>query len=346
MDEPAVEGHKIVELPTVHKAYLVQQTYGTNTVTCGVCARGCSVPEGRRGSCGTRLNFEGQLYTMTYGDVVASESGPVEAMPFFHFHPGSTVLSISAASCNMSCPWCDNPGYSRVAPRPLAARHVPMREIVQQAAASGDAGICVSMGEPLMLFEYCLGLFREAGAKKMPCLFVTNGYMTSDALHMLTRAGLSAMSVGVKGSDSVYRDHCGVEAGARPAWETVRNAIEMGVHVEVVHRVVASVNDDASSLEEIVHAHLEHAGPAVPLHLDARAAGAAPTGFLEEARATARDAGVEFVYARGPGSDSLEDTRCPACGATVIERRDGRLTADRRNGGNCQACCGPLPVVG
>jgi len=351
MDEPEIEGHKVIELPTVHKAYLVEQTYGTHTVRCGVCRQHCEIDPDARGKCETRLNLEGQLYTLTYGDIIASESRPVEMKPFFHFHPGGSMLTIATASCNLECPWCQNAEQSRAVPRPLAARHVPMREVTDQAKAAGDIGVCVSFTEPLMLFEYCLGLFREAGSSKLASAFVTNGYMTSDALHMLVRAGLDALSVDVKGSDDVYREQCGGTEGALPAWETIANAIEMGVHVEVVHLVVTGVNDNREAFAEIVRNHLEYANENIPLHINAyNPAGgydAPPTSveFLEEAHAMAKEAGILFAYVGNVPGHKLANTWCPQCGALLLERSESKLAKDHTDGFKCPSCGYALPVV-
>ena len=350
-EEPAVDGRQIIELPTVHKAYLVEQTYGTHTVRCGVCRRHCEIDPDGRGACKTRLNLEGQLYTLTYGDLIASESRPVEMKPFFHYHPGKTMLTISAASCNLECPWCQNHSQSSAEPRPLVAEHVPMRDVVAQARANGDVGICVSFTEPLMLFEYCLGLFREALSGKMACSFVSNGYMTSDALHMLSRAGLDAINVDIKGSDRVYQDFCGGTEGALPAWETVRNAKETGLHVEVVHLVVTGLNDNEAAFSEIIERHLEYAGAEVPLHINAYfpahrfEAPPTPVEFLERAHEMAKEAGIVFPYVGNVPGHRLANTYCPQCGDVMLERWEGRLERDLTDGFKCVSCGYALPVV-
>lgn len=351
MDEPTLEGHKIIDLPTVHKAYLVEQTYGTQTVRCGVCAQRCEIDPDARGKCETRLNLEGQLYTLTYGDLLTCESKPVEMEAFYHFHPGKSMMAISTASCNFDCPWCQNHLHSTTAPRPLQARHVPMREVAAAALAEGDIGVCVSFTEPLMLFEYCLGLFREAGARKLSCAFSSNGYMTSDALHMLSRAGLNAMNVDIKGDDKVYMERCGAPAGATPAWETVKNAIDLGIHVEVVHIVVSGLNDNESSFKEVVARHLQYAGPDVPLHIKAYAPAfeydAPPTDvtFLESAYALAREAGVRFPYLDNVEGHKLANTICPQCGEVLLTRSGGALEQDLTDGFKCTSCGYELPVV-
>lgn len=341
----------MIDLPTVHKAYLVEQTYGTQTVRCGVCAQRCEIEKDARGVCETRLNLEGQLYSLTYGDLLSCESRPVEMKPFYHFRPGKSMMTVSTASCNFDCPWCQNHLQSRTPPRPLKARHVPMREVADAAVASGDIGVCVSLTEPLMLFEYCLGLFREAGARKLDCAFVSNGYMTSDALHMLARAGLNAMNVDIKGDDSVYRDLCGAAAGASPAWETVKNALESDIHVEVVHLVVTGVNDDEASFADVVEKHLEFAGSTVPLHINAYEPAcdfdAPPTSVevLESFHAAAKGAGIDFAYVGNVPGHELANTYCPQCGNVLLVRSSGKLEEDLTDGFTCRSCGYALPLI-
>jgi pyruvate formate lyase activating enzyme len=226
-----------------------------------------------------------------------------------------------------------------------------MRDVVDQARANGDVGVCVSITEPLMLFEYCLGLFREAGSGRMACAFVSNGYMTSDALHMLSRAGLDAINVDIKGSDRVYQDFCGAAEGAVPAWETVRNAAEMGMHVEVVHLVVTGLNDNKKSFADIISRHLEYAGADVPLHINAYfpahrfEAPATSVEFLQEAHGMAKEAGINFPYVGNVPGHRLANTYCPQCGETMLERWEGRLERDLTDDFKCVSCGYALPVV-
>ncbi len=68
--------------------------------------------------------------------------------------------------------------------------------------------------------------------------------------------------------------------------------------------------------------------------------------MLRRASDLGREAGLRYVYAGNiPGiAGRLEDTRCPSCGATLIERRGfsifaNRLTAD----GACPGCGTRIP---
>ncbi|MBU1672030.1 MAG: radical SAM protein [Actinobacteria bacterium] len=351
MDDSNDDPRKMIDLPTVHKAYLVEKTWGETGVRCCACAQACEIAEGETGLCGTKINIERELYTMNYGDVIVAESRPVEIKPFFHFHPGKTLMTIAAPGCNLSCPWCQNSELSRARPRPLVARQVPMNEVIEAAEAAGDIGVCVSLTEPMTLFEYSLGLFREAGAHKMVTTFVSNGYLTPEAVHMLARAGLSAINVDVKGSERVYRELCGGRAGDEPVWETVKNAAEMGVHVEVTHLVVTGLSDTEESFRAICEKHLEFAGPDIPLHITAyRPAGGydappTPVEFLERAHAVARDMGLRFPYVGNIPGHPLANTVCPECGELCLERLDDGLARDLTSEYRCPGCGYRLPIV-
>jgi pyruvate formate lyase activating enzyme len=339
----------ITGLPAVHRAYLCAGE--DDGIRCGLCSRRCLVREEERGFCEARVNVGGELYTLAYGDIIRCESRPVEIKPFYHYHPGKTLLTICGPSCNLRCPWCQNHSISRAVPRPLKARHVTMMEVVRAAEAAGDVGLCASFTEPTMIFEYLLGLFREAGARKMGCALVSNGYMTAEALHMLVRSGMDAINVDIKGSAEVYRDFCEAPQGDLPAWETVRGALEWGVHVEVTYLAVTGVNDSIDSFGEVCAKHLEYAGPGVPLHVTGYSpafefsAAPTPAGFLDAARRTALDAGILFPYLGNVPGHPGQNTFCPECGALLIERSGFALVLDHTESGTCPACGYRLPVV-
>jgi len=341
----------LIELPTVRKAYLFEKTYGTKTVRCILCEQRCEIEEGKSGKCGTRINIDGELQTMTYGDIVCCESRPVEIKPFFHFHPGKTLLTFCCPSCNLSCPWCQNHTLSRAKPRPLKARHVPISELLESATNSEDIGFCASFTEPTLLLEYCLGLFREAKAKGLVNTFVSNGYMTSEALHMLKRAGLDAINIDIKGSDAVYREYCGGKKGDEPPWRNIKDAIEMGIHVEVTHLVVTGLNDNENSIIEIVKKHLEFAGPKTPLHFTAYRPAhkydAPPThvSILEHAYEIAKKEGILFPYVGNVSGHKYENTYCPECGKLLLERSGFTLSRNNTSDWKCPDCGYALPVV-
>jgi pyruvate formate lyase activating enzyme len=198
---------------------------------------------------------------------------------------------------------------------------------VEKALENGDNGLCASFQEPTLLYEYCLDLFPFARKKGLYCCFVSNGYMTEEALEGLVRAGLDGLKIDIKGGEEVYRRHCG-GADASVPWKRAEQARRLGVHVEVVNLLVTDLNDDSASVERVVEEHLRRLGPDVPLHFTRYhpAHGfdrpATPRNRLERARETAFKAGIRFPYVGNLPGHRYENTICPKCGRVLI-RRDG-----------------------
>lgn len=68
---------ELMHLPVVRESPLYERVRGR--IRCLVCARGCLIPDGAVGFCRTRMNIEGKLYTIVYGDISAVESRPIES---------------------------------------------------------------------------------------------------------------------------------------------------------------------------------------------------------------------------------------------------------------------------
>lgn len=85
------------------EAHLYESLSG-GIARCGVCERRCIIEQGKIGFCKTRMNIEGRLFVLTYGDISAMSENPIEKKPFFNFWPGTTALTVGSYGCNFSCP--------------------------------------------------------------------------------------------------------------------------------------------------------------------------------------------------------------------------------------------------
>ncbi|MEM4576565.1 MAG: radical SAM protein [Candidatus Nezhaarchaeales archaeon] len=309
------------------------------------------MPEGGWGYCGTRFNFN-NIYTATYGNLSAIESRPIEIKPFFHYWPGSTALTFSTWSCNFDCPWCQNYHLSRSRPIPQAATYVSTKSLVKMAAENNDQGLCASFNEPTMLFEYCVDTFSLAKSRGLYCSFVSNGFMTCEALDMLAKAGLDGIKIDVKGDEDVYEKYLGVK-GASLVWRNVKKAIEMGLHVEVVFLIVNGVNDDEPCILDVIENHLKYAGPEVPLHFTRYFPTykfrnpPTPVEVIDRAYQVAKKMGVLYPYVGNVPNHPGYHTYCPSCGEPVIKRsqlgiHEVKLTRDNK----CMYCKNPIPITG
>jgi pyruvate formate lyase activating enzyme len=64
--------------------------------------------EGQTGICRTRENVGGTLYSNAFGNPCSVAVDPIEKKPLYHFLPGSRILSIATAGCNLRCLNCQN----------------------------------------------------------------------------------------------------------------------------------------------------------------------------------------------------------------------------------------------
>jgi len=342
---------ELLRYPTVREALLYEKI-SRDKVRCGICERRCVIRNGQKGFCKTRINIEGKLYTLTYGDLSALESRPIEIKPFFHYWPGSTALTFSTWSCNFECKWCQNHHLSRRAPNPTYASFVSQEKVLEQAVIRGDKGLCASFQEPTLLLEWVLKLFEAGRMKGLYCCYVSNGYMTLQTLRLLNNSGMDGIKIDVKGDAEVYRKYCG-GVDVEIVWRNVREAKKLGLHVEVVNLIVTGVNDDESDITWIVQRHLKEAGAEVPLHFTryypAYKFSNPPTKIetLEKAYETARKEGILFPYVGNVPGHKYENTYCPECGELLIKRFGYtivkyRITPKKR----CPRCGYPIPIVG
>jgi len=315
-------------------------------VECQLCERRCSIREGERGFCGMRVNQDGELHTLAYGNLSALESRPIEVKPFYHFYPGSSALTLSTYSCNFPCPWCQNWHISRVVEE--EGRFVSPEEIVEMALGK-DEGICVSFTEPTLLYEFCIELFPLAKKNGLYTCIVSNGYMTIEALEGLKEAGLDAIKIDIKGTPQVYERF--LKADGMIPWRNAQRARELGMHLEVVCLMVSSVNDGEEAIGWVIDRHLEYAGEDVPLHFTryfpAYRFYAPPTEIkkMEWAYEEARRRGVKYVYLGNVPGHRYESTYCPRCGMPLITRYAFEVLAINITKSCCPNCGEHIPVI-
>ncbi|RLI90945.1 MAG: AmmeMemoRadiSam system radical SAM enzyme [Candidatus Altiarchaeales archaeon] len=321
-------------------------------IRCGLCERRCFIAPEKTGFCKTRKNIDGRLYTLIYGNISAVESRPIEIKPFFHFWPGSTALTYSSWSCNLYCLWCQNWHLSKKEPDLENFMYIKPEEMVEKALSYEDDGLCVSFNEPTLLHEYNVDCFRLAKKKGLYNSYVSNGYMTLDALYQLKDSGLDAINIDVKGDDSVYGKYCkGINS--KIVWRNIKKAKELNMHVEVVNLVVGNVNDDEKSLKWIIKNHLKFAGEETPLHFTryfpAFRFEEPPTEIeiLEKAYGMAKDAGILYPYLGNVHGSDYENTYCPNCNELLIQRLGYRVVGYRiTEKKECPRCKEKIPIVG
>ena len=323
------------------------------SVRCIACAHRCVLRPSRIGICGVRQNRGGDLYTLVYGQVVASQAEPVEKKPFFHFLPGSRAFSLATQGCNFHCSYCQNWQISQAhrEGRVPESRYLAPESAVEEALAAGVRSIAYTYVEPTVFLEYALDTMVRARAAGLNNLFVTNGYESPEALELLVPL-LDAGNVDLKAANNdFYRHVCGA------MWEPVRDTIvamrQMGVWVELTTLLIPGLNDDRRDLTAMAEWIATAVGPETPWHLTRfhpayRLSGLArtPAATLVEAAGIARDAGLRHVYVGNAPEVEAATTYCSDCGERLIGRVDFDVTEWRLVDGRCPRCGHPLAGVG
>ena len=131
-----------------------------------------------------RENKSGVLYSLVYGELVAANLDPIEKKPLYHFFPGSRAFSIATMGCNFQCGFCQNWQISQLNKKKSAqaGQTVKPEAIIRQAKAAGALSISYTYTEPSTLFEYAYDVARLAKIEGLYNNFVTNGYMSKEAL--------------------------------------------------------------------------------------------------------------------------------------------------------------------
>ncbi|MCS7177687.1 MAG: AmmeMemoRadiSam system radical SAM enzyme [Anaerolineae bacterium] len=314
-------------------------------VRCRTCERRCVLRPGETGWCGTRQNRDGTLVTLIYGIVSSLSANPIEKKPLYHFYPGTVALTSGVWSCNFACPWCQNWEISKRPPD--GGDFYSPEAFVAETIRRRCQGTSISFNEPTLSLEWALDVFRLARAAGLYNTFVTNGYMTEEALDLLVEAGLDGMNVDVKGDARTVREYC--QASVEVIWRNLRQAQEQGVWVEVTTLVIPGVNDGKDMLAEIAARIAGELGPDTPWHLTRYypayrfTAPPTPIETLERAREQGQAAGLRYVYIGNVPGHPAEHTYCPTCGEIVIRRRGIYQVENRLQEGRCPACGTLIP---
>jgi len=333
---------------------LLYEPVKDRTVQCILCNQKCIIREGKRGLCSVRENREGALITLVYDQIIARHVDPIEKKPLFHFLPGSLAYSIGTVGCNFRCRFCQNADIAQMATdndgRIMGQTFSPER-IVDEARQTGCKSIAYTYTEPTIFFELAFDTAKLAQSQGLKNIFVTNGYMSTEALDMIS-PWLDAANVDLKAfTDEFYKKQCNSRLG--PVLETLRKMKRLGVFVEVTTLLIPRLNDDPGELGELAAFIVNDLGDDTPWHvsrfhptyklLDRPPT---PVATLLRAREIGVGAGLKYVYTGNIPGDGTESTYCYGCGQPVIRRRGFSILENRVADGRCPDCGAVIHGVG
>lgn len=318
------------------KEALFYEKIAGGKVKCHLCPHECVISDGKRGICRIRENRGGGLIALTFERPASLQMDPIEKKPLYHFHPGSQILSVGTSGCNLSCAYCQN--WSLVESE-IPTSILPPDDLPKLALKYDSIGIAYTYNEPLIWYEYLI----EAGSKVKNAglynVLVTNGFINPEPLDKILPL-IDAMNIDLKSiRDLFYKKNC--KGMVDPVKDTIRRSNESCL-VEVTNLVIPDENDSKQDIAELVN-FIADVNPDIPLHFSRyfphRSFPSPPTPpeKLIEAYEIAIEK-LNYVYIGNIVSDVGQNSLCPNCGETLVERLGYSTHVTGLSGNRCRKC--------
>lgn len=334
------------DIPDKIAAYWQKQN--DKTVQCVLCPRFCTIKPGKRGLCTVRINKNGTLYTLGYGNPVAVHMDPIEKKPFYHVTPGEQVFSLAVAGCNMRCLFCQNWQISQSKPDEVKTYDLPPAAVVEQAIKLNSKYIVYTYTEPTVFYEYMLDIARLARQKGLKNAMHSCGYINPQPLRELLKY-MDAINVDLKGFTPEFYKKMGMLAELTPVLETLKIIRQQGVWLEITNLIIPGENDDPENIRQMCVWIKENLGDDVPLHFSRffpqfKLANLPPTPIatVENAYNIAKQTGLKYVYIGNIPLHPADNTYCPNCQKKLITRNGYFIAENNLIHGACKFCEYPL----
>lgn len=326
----------------IKKALLYKKLDG-GYVHCNLCSHYCKIRDSEFGLCGVRENRNGEIYTYSYGEVVVAKSDPVEKKPLYHFLPGTRTFSLGTPGCNFQCGFCQNWEISQLSfsERGIRSHALLPENIAGIAIREKCKSISYTYTEPTIFFEYALDTSRLAKEMGLYNIFITNGYMSPEALKMISPY-LDACNVDLKSFDeNFYSKTC--KGHLKPVLKSIELMKDLGIWVEITTLIIPDQNDNEKELMAIAE-FIAGLDVNIPWHIsrfhpdyEFTDGISTPLATMDKAFAIGKSMGLKYVY-KGNILGNVMETACAKCGNLLIRRNGFFVDLNRIENSSCPSC--------
>ena len=311
-------------------------------LTCKLCPKACQLEKNERGDCRARANVDGKLLTLVYGRPCALHIDPIEKKPLYHFYPGSPILSLATAGCNLHCKNCQNWQISQANPEDVSSYRLSPQRIVDICRQETCSLIAYTYTEPLTFYEYTYDTASLARSHGLRNVLVTAGYVNREPLEQLCGV-VDAANVDLKFfDDRMYQKITTARLG--PILDNLVLMRQLGMWLEITHLIIPTLNDDMSLIKSMCRWIGSNLGTDVPIHFSRfhphhLLRNLPPTPV--ETLTRARDIGLEWmqhVYIGNVWGGVGEHTYCPNDGRILIRRAGYTVLENNIVKGKCRFC--------
>ena len=312
-------------------------------VKCLVCPNECTIKEGEAGDCRSRVNHQGKIYSIGYGNPCSLQVDPIEKKPLYHFLPESKAFSLAVAGCNLACLNCQNWQISQVGPKDTRNYDLMPNDVYKQAEYYKCQSVAYTYSEPIAFYEYFLDSSRIAHEHGMKNVMVSAGYINEKPLREVAQY-IDAANIDLKSFDEDI--YARLNAGKlEPILNTLKILKEEGVWIEITNLVVPEWTDDLDMIRQMCKWLYQNGFEDNPLHFSRFTPlyklthlPTTPVSVLNQARTIALDEGIKHVYIGNVPGSNAQNTYCPKCHKVAIERKGYRILQNNIVNGKCKSC--------
>jgi pyruvate formate lyase activating enzyme len=256
--------------------------------------------------------------------------------------------------CDYHCDFCQNWITSQALRDPLAVfpvEKVSPDEIMGFADRFGARIITSTYNEPLITSEWAVDIFKLAKKRGMLTSYVSNANATPEVLEYLS-PWLDMYKVDLKCFNKEnYRRVIG--GNLQAVLDTIKRLVDMKFWVEVVTLMIPGFNDSEDEVSQMAR-FLARVSCDVPWHLTAfhqeykmTSTPNTPIETLVRSCEIGKKSGLKFVYAGNlpTKTEGLENTCCPKCTETLVERRGFSILKNTVRDGKCPVCSSNIPGI-
>ena len=345
----------------MHKALYYEEILngrGEKLCRCLLCPHLCVISNGNSGVCGTRMNINGVLASVAYGKLCSLCIDPIDKKPLYHFYPGSKILSIASAGCNLRCLNCQNWSISQSSPLMTENYEMLPADVVNEALRYSIPNIAFTYTEPTVFFEFMIETAKLARQKGIRTVIVSNGFINEKPLLELCNY-LDAANIDLKAFDNdIYRTLTG--GNLQAVLDTLRLLKRRGIWLEITYLIIPRFTDSILKIRDMCKWLVSNGFEDTPLHLSRffpayRMKNIAPTPVftMKEVAKVAVEAGLRYVYLGNMQTDKFRDSICPQCHSVLVKRAvynitDVKISSSGESGqkyGRCNFCGTLIPGV-
>lgn len=312
-------------------------------VYCQLCPNACILDEGDFSLCRNKINRNGKLYTVAYGNPCTINVDPIEKKPLYHFVPGMRIYSIATGGCNMRCLNCQNWTISQVSAKDLKSFRMAPEQVVRECIGNKCKAIAFTYSEPISYYEYMYDIAHLAKQNGIRTALISNGYIHAIPLKKLSKY-IDCANINLKSfKDSTYKQLNGGKL--QPILNTLKQLRDNGVWLEITNLIVPTWTDDLKMIREMCKWLYDNKFDEYPLHFSRftpmyklTQLPVTPVSTLDNAVKIALDEGLKYIYVGNVPAHKNENTYCPSCKKMIIERKGYTVLNNHIKGGKCKFC--------